>query len=132
MATRLEVANTDLSMFYKFTLPDGRILSVQVTRLTEEICDEVVTDASVNYVLVTPLRPRGLPTNFLQGYKPQAAYVRTHTALNDPEADLLAWMLPYLTYWAPAGELEQEADRWFYTRYPILTQEESQSQEAQS
>ena len=112
--TRILTDQTDLSMFYRLILPDGLTVAVQVTALTPDVAKSILGTVTTDYVLVTVLYPSMQAWPFLRTYRPDIAYIEQKLGIDRRRADLMSWLLPALTRFAPADLIAETADRWFY------------------
>ena len=113
-ATKIIVAQPDLSIFYRLILPDGLTIAFQATPLTPEVAGAVIGMFTEEYVLVTMLFPVSASWAFLQGYLPDTAYAEQKLGLDKRHASLMSALLPLVTRIVPADQLAETADKWYY------------------
>jgi len=116
MITHISVTESNLSLFYRLTLPNHLVIVCQVTAMPPDAAALLSGIIYPDSALVTPLLPRGTPWAFMPRYVPDAGYVREKLGVPDVVAHLYRVLMPLLTSMSPADLIAEEADRWFFTQ----------------
>jgi hypothetical protein len=113
MTTKTTVAETYLTVFYRFQFPDGSRFVVASTPLTPDVAGNVIGNVTQDYSLITPIIPPGRAWPFLRASNPTPEYVEANTGLRGSLAQLLSALCPLLVAVRPIDDLEAAADGWY-------------------
>ena len=116
MITHIQVSESNLSLFYRLTLPNHLVIVCQVTALPADAGALLSGVIAPDSVLVTPLLPRGTPWPFMPRFLPDTGYVFEKLDVPSFVASLYRVLMPLLTQLSPADLIAEEADRWFYSQ----------------
>jgi len=116
MNTTIRTGESYITIFYRVVVPGVTDLVVSVTPLEPPTAERVIGFLSEEYIMLSPIVPRGRVAFFLRNIFLSPDYVAQQTGLSGDALDLLAFLLPKLTGMSAADLIAEQADVWSETR----------------